>query len=74
MNNVSKLIKLVVIYNFLSEQANSNILKMTSRVNCKYHPDANLIEDYRAGDTICGDCGMVVGDRYSCFFEILKLF
>ncbi len=36
---------------------------MTSRVNCKYHPDANLIEDYRAGDTICGDCGMVVGDR-----------
>jgi len=38
-------------------------IKMTSRVNCKYHPDANLIEDYRAGDTICGDCGMVVGDR-----------
>ena len=42
---------------------------MTSRVNCKYHPDANLIEDYRAGDTICGDCGMVVGDRYQYFLK-----
>ena len=36
---------------------------MASRVACKFHPDANLIEDYRAGDQICSECGLVVGDR-----------
>jgi len=30
---------------------------------CKEHPDAPLIEDYRAGDQICSQCGLVVGDR-----------
>ena len=34
-----------------------------ARVACKYHPDAPLIEDYRAGDLICPECGLVVGDR-----------
>ncbi|KAI0218687.1 Transcription initiation factor IIB [Lamellibrachia satsuma] len=34
-----------------------------SRIVCPYHPDANLIEDYHAGDMICPDCGLVVGDR-----------
>ena len=28
-----------------------------------YHPYAPLIEDYRAGDQICSECGLVVGDR-----------
>jgi len=28
------------------------------------HPDAPLIEDYRAGDQICSECGLVVGDRF----------
>lgn len=41
--------------------------KMTSRasakVACKYHPDADLIEDSHAGDMICQECGLVVGDR-----------
>ncbi|KFM69993.1 Transcription initiation factor IIB, partial [Stegodyphus mimosarum] len=32
-------------------------------VVCPYHPDAALIEDYRAGDMICPECGLVVGDR-----------
>jgi len=32
-------------------------------VSCKYHPHAPLIEDYRAGDLICPECGLVVGDR-----------
>lgn len=32
-------------------------------VCCKYHPDAILVEDYHAGDMICPECGMVVGDR-----------
>jgi len=32
-------------------------------VRCQYHPDAHLAEDYRAGDMICTECGLVVGDR-----------
>jgi len=39
------------------------VRKMTSKVGCKFHPDAPLIEDYRAGDQICSACGLVVGDR-----------
>jgi hypothetical protein len=33
------------------------------RVVCVHHPDAPLIEDYRAGDMICSECGLIVGDR-----------
>ncbi len=36
---------------------------MSSRVVCQQHPDAPMIEDYRAGDMICSECGLVVGDR-----------
>ncbi|KXJ12022.1 transcription initiation factor IIB [Exaiptasia diaphana] len=32
-------------------------------VICRHHPEAPLIEDYRAGDMICSECGLVVGDR-----------
>lgn len=35
----------------------------TNKVCCYAHPDAPLIEDYRAGDQICSECGLVVGDR-----------
>jgi len=35
----------------------------TNRISCKFHPEAALIEDYRAGDQICSACGLVVGDR-----------
>ncbi|KRX62835.1 Transcription initiation factor IIB [Trichinella britovi] len=34
-----------------------------SNVSCPAHPDAELIEDHRAGDMICMECGLVVGDR-----------
>lgn len=34
-----------------------------AKVVCPSHPDAHLIEDYRAGDMICSECGLVVGDR-----------
>merc|ERR1712025_1113590 len=34
-----------------------------TNVRCQYHPDAILVEDYHAGDMICPECGMVVGDR-----------
>ena len=33
------------------------------QIHCPQHPDAPLIEDYRAGDMICPECGLVVGDR-----------
>ena len=36
---------------------------MSAKVACRFHPDAPLIEDYRAGDQICSECGLVVGDR-----------
>lgn len=32
-------------------------------LRCPYHPDASLIEDHAAGDMICPQCGLVVGDR-----------
>lgn len=35
----------------------------TNKICCYAHPDAILIEDYRAGDQICSECGLVVGDR-----------
>lgn len=35
-----------------------------NKICCNAHPDAPLIEDYRAGDQICSECGLVVGDRF----------
>ena len=35
----------------------------TNVVQCPHHPDAPLIEDHSAGDMICQECGLVVGDR-----------
>ncbi|GMT13765.1 hypothetical protein PFISCL1PPCAC_5062, partial [Pristionchus fissidentatus] len=32
-------------------------------LTCPDHPYAHLIEDHRAGDVICPECGLVVGDR-----------
>jgi len=34
-----------------------------SRLSCPNHPRTPLTEDYRAGDMICPECGLVVGDR-----------
>jgi len=34
-----------------------------AKIVCREHPEAPLIEDYRAGDMICSACGLVVGDR-----------
>lgn len=39
---------------------------------CPSHPDAILVEDYRAGDMVCPECGLVVGDR--CVFFLAKIF
>ena len=39
------------------------------KICCSAHPDAPLIEDYRAGDQICSECGLVVGDRYNFFSD-----
>lgn len=35
----------------------------TAKLTCKYHPDSLLVEDFHAGDLVCSDCGLVVGDR-----------
>ncbi|KAI3387763.1 hypothetical protein SNEBB_002210 [Seison nebaliae] len=35
----------------------------SEEIRCKDHPDSQLVEDHRAGDLICRDCGLVVGDR-----------
>ena len=43
--------------------SNPKFKKFSNRVVCPYDPDANLIEDYHAGDMICSMCGLVVGDR-----------
>ena len=43
--------------------SNTKFKKFSNRVVCPYDPDANLIEDYHAGDMICSMCGLVVGDR-----------
>lgn len=34
------------------------------KVQCPNHPDAQLVEDYRAGDMICPECGLVVGTSF----------
>lgn len=35
----------------------------TNSIRCESHPDAVLVEDHRAGDLICSQCGLVIGDR-----------
>ena len=40
---------------------------MASRVACKFHPDANLIEDYRAGDQVSWRGGGWTAAKYSQF-------
>ena len=35
----------------------------TDVVQCPHHPGAQLTEDHAAGDMICLECGLVVGDR-----------
>ncbi|BFZ20289.1 hypothetical protein BsWGS_23328 [Bradybaena similaris] len=37
--------------------------RLTAQLICREHPDAILVEDYHAGDMICPECGLVVGDR-----------
>jgi len=44
------------------------------QVRCQYHPDAHLAEDYRAGDMICTECGLVVGDRVIDVGRYVNLF
>lgn len=36
---------------------------MSLKIYCHYHPLAQLLEDPHAGDQICSECGLVVGDR-----------
>lgn len=49
---------------FISFENKNFQCSFKDRVVCHHHPDAPLIEDYRAGDMICSECGLIVGDRY----------
>lgn len=53
-NAAACLIVMTPPYLFLS-------LDVLPRVTCPNHPDSILVEDYRAGDMICSECGLVVG-------------
>ena len=35
----------------------------SAALRCPYHPEDSLVEDHSAGDMICPQCGLVVGDR-----------
>ena len=54
---------LYILYNVDIVLKKSEEPKMSAIVQCPQHPGSNLIEDYRAGDMICSECGLVVGDR-----------
>lgn len=43
------------------------------RVQCPNHPDSTLVEDYRAGDMICPECGLVVG-QYCTLNKMIVIF
>ncbi|KAM8839546.1 transcription initiation factor IIB-like isoform 2-T2 [Synchiropus picturatus] len=49
-----------ILSSCLSKGEEAQIL---SKIHCPDHPHATLVEDYRAGDMICPECGLVVGDR-----------
>lgn len=40
-----------------------NILALNNRVYCKYHPEANLIDDENSASMVCPECGLVVVDQ-----------
>nr|KAF6505389.1 general transcription factor IIB [Rousettus aegyptiacus] len=42
--------------------ASTSRLDALPKVTCPNHPDAILVEDYRAGDMICPECGLVVAE------------
>jgi transcription initiation factor TFIIIB Brf1 subunit/transcription initiation factor TFIIB len=45
------------------------VIRYMEHLACRFHPNAVLIEDYRAGDMICEACGLVVGERYDDFMR-----
>ena len=48
----------------LSPHFSSSRIRYVKQLACRFHPEAVLVEDYRAGDMVCPECGLVVGDRY----------
>lgn len=73
--NQSEVIRRVIIYpqvhltDILMAEAKppsskgTSVGRLTNVVQCPHHPHAPLIEDHAAGDMICPECGLVVGDR-----------
>ena len=54
---------LIVHFQISSKKKVSPHPSMSASVSCPHHPGAVLIEDHRAGDQICSECGLVVWDR-----------
>lgn len=54
-----------------------------SIVQCPHHPYGTLIDDWRAGDQILSECGLVVGERFeldhfvvympNCFYAVSRV-
>lgn len=40
-----------------------NVAALNNRVCCKYHPEANLIDDENSATMVCPECGLVVVDQ-----------
>lgn len=40
-----------------------NVLALNNKLCCKYHPDANLIDDQETATMICPECGIVVVEQ-----------
>jgi hypothetical protein len=40
-----------------------NFIRYMQQLACRFHPEAELIPDSRAGDMICPLCGLVVAER-----------
>ena len=69
MQTISVLYLRLHLLLFVSEAAVAVKMVSTSRFDalprgtCPNHPDAILVEDYRAVDMICPECGLVVGKQ-----------
>ncbi|CAF4036227.1 unnamed protein product, partial [Rotaria sp. Silwood1] len=49
------------------------LIRYVKQLACRFHPEASLVEDYRAGDMVCPECGLVVGDVVTVGFVIVDV-
>ena len=61
--NVCSILKFFMYFSAFVSETSRSVGVEVAVLSCPYHPDAILMEDYHAGDMICPDCGLIVGDR-----------